>query len=184
MPSPVPSFARRLFLLVGALGVTGALAAFATHLAFGAPWGWTPGAVFFAFAVRVVGVEFQLLAVAFAWVQAPLHAANPPGSRRRVRATFLLRCAILLACIAMTAIPVLLGVATGWTATAVLAAIVIWLVGIETDLLPGLLVFLAERRAAGAAAPASSLWFTDVGEERRRRLARFHAETEDNPTLR
>jgi hypothetical protein len=100
---------------------------------------------------------------------------------RRVRASFLLRCVILAASVAVFAGVVLLARSTGWSVgTGILVAIV-WFVGIEFGALPFAIERAAARRAASSGRPVTSIWFVDLDEQRRRELQAFHDDTEDNP---
>lgn len=103
---------------------------------------------------------------------------------RRIRATFLLRLVVCLACIALVVGCVLLGASTGWTATAGVIAVAIWLLGVEAGLLVLPLEWRARRSASQHDGPVASVWFVDVDAERRRAHARFEDATRDNPTIR
>lgn len=103
---------------------------------------------------------------------------------RRVRATFLLRCVLLAACIAAFAAVLFLAQSPGWTLSMLVLAAVLWLVGIEGGLLPLALEQLAVRRASRSGTPVSSIWFVDLDAQGPRDMQAFHDDTNDNPTLR
>lgn len=103
---------------------------------------------------------------------------------RRVRATFLLRCVILAVSVGLVIGIFMLGLSTGWTLSSLVFLVVFWLVGIDLNLLPLAIEHFAVRRAARSGREVSSLWFVDVEAGRKRNFARFHKETEDNPTIR
>ena len=103
---------------------------------------------------------------------------------RRVRATFLLRCVILAACIALFVGVICLGASTGWTLGTLGFAAVLWFVGIEGGLLPLALEQVVVRRAARSGSPVSSIWFVDLDQQRVREMESFHEDTRDNPTIR
>ena len=114
--------------------------------------------------------------------------------RRRVRATFLLRCVILGVSLAIFAgVVVLVGALGGtldWRFVLIFLALY-WFVGIDgslvlmnTGVLPWAIERIAVRRAERTGRPLSTLWFVDIEQQRRRELERFHEETRDNPTIR
>ncbi|MFK7742518.1 MAG: hypothetical protein AB8H80_19555 [Planctomycetota bacterium] len=107
---------------------------------------------------------------------------------RRLRATFLLRCVILAACVASVLAVVQLGLATGWIVATLAIAALLWFVGIEFGLLTLALeraaVRRAQRRAAGANGPIKSIWFVDVNAQGESKRKAFVDDTADNPTLR
>lgn len=109
-------------------------------------------------------------------------------SRRRIRATFLLRCVILLFCVAVFA-GALFAVTVvkwpiGWGLAVLSALVVFWFVGLEGGLLPYLIERAAVRRAEKSGRPVSSPWFVDADQERRDEFERFSRATRDNPTIR
>ena len=104
-------------------------------------------------------------------------------SDRRLRATFLLQLALLLASVAIfalvvvvaTSVPVRLGVA--------FLLLMGWVVGIEMDLLPLAIERVILRRAAGRRGSSPSIWFVDVETEHRKKMERLRAATRDNAAL-
>lgn len=103
---------------------------------------------------------------------------------RRFRATFLLRCVILVACVLPVVGVLYLGMGTTWAVASVTFAVVLWVVGIETDLLPWAIERVVVRRAEWSGARVSSIWFVDLDQQRANERATFHDDTRDNPTLR
>ena len=103
---------------------------------------------------------------------------------RRVRATFLLRCVVLAACVGLFASVLLIGLSAGWTMVTFPLAAILWFVGIERGLLPVALEHMAVRRAARSGKQVSSIWFVDLDEQSRQDMQSFHDDTGDNPTIR
>lgn len=103
--------------------------------------------------------------------------------RRRVRASFLLRCVILAACLT---IGVAAGFIVGWSTLYVLLTVPILgtICRLSFEYLPGLLEFVAVRRAAAAGQPVDSIWFVDLEKIAEQENEHFRRQTEDNPTLR
>ena len=104
--------------------------------------------------------------------------------RRRVRATFLLRCVTLAVSLglfflvfAVLSTPVL-------TVSTFLILCAVWLLGIECDLLPILLERLLLRRAERTEGSTSSIWFVDVAGLGRTELQSHGRSSSDNPTIR
>lgn len=104
--------------------------------------------------------------------------------RRRVRATFLLRCVLLAACIALFAGVVFIAQGTGWVLGTLTVVACFWFVGVEGGVLPLLLEEWAERRAARSGKPVASIWFVDLDAQAERDMKDFHDDTRDNPTIR
>jgi hypothetical protein len=115
-----------------------------------------------------------------------------PGARaviqsvpmRRIRATFLLRCVILAACVGLFACVVYSGMGLGWTVGTLVFAAALWFVCIECDLLPLAIECVVVRCAARGGKPVSSIWFVDLDRQRVREMNGFHGDTRDNPTIR
>jgi hypothetical protein len=103
---------------------------------------------------------------------------------RRVRASFLLRCVLLAAKVAVG----LAIVALSWWLGLRLVAIGLVLAVLVVDefALSGgsLLERLVTRRARRSARPVRSVWFVDLDDQDDRERADFQRLTEDNPTLR
>ena len=103
---------------------------------------------------------------------------------RRVRATFLLRCVILVGSVAVFLGVLFLGLGSGWTIVTLMCVATIWVVGIEGDLLPLAIEHVVTRRAARGGKPMSSIWFVDLDRQRSRQTEGFHDDTRGNPTIR
>lgn len=103
---------------------------------------------------------------------------------RRVRATFLLRCVLLAACVGLFAGVLFISQSTRWTLFTLPVLVILWFVGIEGGLIPFALEQWAVRRAARSGRPVSSIWFVDLDEQSRQAMQQFHDDTSDNPTIR
>lgn len=103
---------------------------------------------------------------------------------RRVRPTPLLRVVVLAVCLASFATVLSLGAGPGTSHTSLVIVAAIWFIGLEAGLLPGLIELFLLRKAAKRKGTTSSIWFVDAQEVARQERARFHRDTEDNPTLR
>ncbi|MGE0145138.1 MAG: hypothetical protein AB7T19_17775 [Planctomycetota bacterium] len=103
---------------------------------------------------------------------------------RRLRATFLLRCVLLIAAVGVFAAVLLVGQSTGWALLILPFTVIVWFVGVEGGLIPLVLEHLAVRRAARTGRPVSSIWFVDQDEQEARNRQKFYDQTRDNPTVR
>ena len=103
---------------------------------------------------------------------------------RRIRASFLLRLAILGACLGLVVGVVLLGLHAGWVVGSIVFAAVLWFVGIELELLPWMIERAVVRRASQTRGPVESIWFVDLDAQRKSEVEAFHEDTSDNPTIR
>ena len=103
-------------------------------------------------------------------------------NRRRVRPSFLLRCAVLAACLGAIFGVLELGLSTG-SGVLVLAAVLLWF-ATESGLLPYSLRRAVVSRGRCHGGPVRSIWFVDLDEQERRARDEFHDDTRDNPTLR
>lgn len=103
--------------------------------------------------------------------------------KRRVRPTFLLRLATLIASVAVWALVAVVATSVPLKAFTFIALAVAWLVGVEL----GVLALLLERAGARAydepKAPINSLWFVDADKEDRRERERLREATSGNPSL-
>jgi hypothetical protein len=104
--------------------------------------------------------------------------------RRRVRATFLLRCVTLavsfglfLLVFGILSSPVL-------SVSTFLILCAVWFLGIECDLLPTVLEGLLLRRAGRAGGSMTSIWFVDRDALARRQGQSTTSSSSDNPTIR
>ena len=103
---------------------------------------------------------------------------------KRIRATFLLRCVVLLAslCIFVAAFwllqPIGLRIGTG------VFLILFWMLGIEGDLLPIFLEWLLCRRVAREKGRVDRLWFVDLDQEKQEELDEYTRGSSNNPTIR
>jgi hypothetical protein len=104
-------------------------------------------------------------------------------SRRRVRASLLLRIVILGACLALFALAVF-AAASGPAKLAILVFLAgFWLLAIELDLLPTLIEHVVVQRASRRERAPRSRWFVDVEAEDRRRTEELREGARDNPAL-
>lgn len=104
--------------------------------------------------------------------------------RRRVRATFLLRFVILLACVAIVVALYLIAEGVVGVIGALVVLIPFWIVAIEFGVLPWLIERAIVRRAEESGALPSSPWIVEVGQSQSDELRRFGEATRDNPTIR
>ena len=103
---------------------------------------------------------------------------------RRVRASFLLRCVILAACVAAFLTVLWLCATIGWIVGFVVFAVVLWFGVIEIGLLPMLIELIVVRRARRSGKPVDSIWFVDTEANEQRDQEQFFDDTRDNPTIR
>jgi threonine/homoserine efflux transporter RhtA len=82
---------------------------------------------------------------------------------RRVRATFLLRCVILAACVGLVVVVPELGMAVGWTVGTLVFMAIFWFVGIESSVLPLAIERIAVHRAPRRRKRIASIWFVGQG---------------------
>ena len=102
---------------------------------------------------------------------------------RRIRPTFLLRCAVLAGSVGIFFLVLKLSTSGTFTGTTILVLIAFWFLGIEGGLLPFLLEHILVRKAERSGG-ADSLWFVDVNRERKREFDAHADATSDNPTIR
>ena len=105
-------------------------------------------------------------------------------NRRRIRATFLLRCVILAACLLLFVAVINLTRSLWLTAGALAVLGVTWFIGIEGRLLPEWIEHSLTRRAARSGKPVHSIWFVDLDAEDDRLREEFYDKSRDNPTIR
>ena len=103
--------------------------------------------------------------------------------KRRVRPTFLLRLATLIASVAVWALVAVVATSVPLKAFTFIALAVAWLVGVELGVLALLLERAGARAYDEAKAPINSLWFVDADKEDRRERERLREATSGNPSL-
>ena len=121
-----------------------------------------------------------------------LHESKPSNNslgtldmkRRRVRATFLLRCVILAACVALFAVAAYLTRSLWFVAATLIVLSLIWFIGIEGGLLPEMIEHWLARRAAQSEKAVDSIWFVDLDAQDDKLRESFHDESSNNPTIR
>ncbi len=104
--------------------------------------------------------------------------------KKRIRATFLLRCVVLAASLAIFMLSFWLLQSMGLRIGTVIFLILFWLIGIEEGLLPAFLEWLLCRRVARHKGGADRLWFVDLDVEKQEELDAHNRGSSDNPTIR
>ena len=106
--------------------------------------------------------------------------------RRRLRATFLLKSVVLVACLAVIAIGIAIG--TWWAIVGALVfAGLIYVtqeLGLDGLLFPNVAEWLVVRRAERSGKPVSSIWFVDRDREEVEMALEVLDDSGDNPTIR
>ena len=96
-----------------------------------------------------------------------------------IRASALLRCALHLGAALVVGVTLLL-LGMKLTVAAAIGLVSLFVLHPAVLIIEWLIVWRATRRSD----PIPSLWFVDYSDVGRRSLAKFHRDTEDNPTIR
>lgn len=117
----------------------------------------------------------------------PFTAYVRSGARsdvKKIRATFLLRCVVLVASVGLFVASFWLLPSIGLRLGTAVFLLVFWFVGIEADLLPIFLERLLCRRASREQGPVDSLWFVDPDQDQQEEQDAYTRGSSNNPTIR
>ena len=104
--------------------------------------------------------------------------------KKRVKSTFLLRCVVLIASLAIFAAACFVCNFGGMSLGTFAFLVIFWSLGVECNLLPILLEWIMVRRGNASTDACKSLWFVPIESARNDEFDKHIRGTSNNPTIR